>query len=209
MAQYSIPIERFIKLRCQEALSRQQVRQWYRCVAQQTPPGLCRSLALLDDDNRPHHIAVIHRRTAHSHCYLIPLTRDLLEREVEPIARASAQIFPTIDFDLEISDTRLLVQSQPPVSLSAANYIRLCAALSKRRHEDWVRERTDAGWRYGLRFSVAEKTHPLLRPWSEIPERYRRPDLTGPQTLFRMLDQQGYVVVDKADLPALAQVASP
>jgi hypothetical protein len=152
-------------------------------------------------------VAVIHQQTADGHGYVIPLTRDLLEREVEPIAAAMAEIFDN-DFDIETSDTRLLVQSQPPVSLSTANYLRLCTALSKQRHEDWVRERTDAGWRYGLTFSPEEKTHPLLRPWDEISEHYRQPDLAGPQTLIQLLDRQGYAIVTKADLQALAGVVS-
>jgi hypothetical protein len=157
---------------------------------------------MFDDDNRPHDVAVIHQDTVDGHAYVIPLVRDLLEREVEPIATRMAEVFD-FNFDIETSDTRLLVQSKPPVSLSKTNYLQLCAALSKQHHEDWVRERTDAGWRYGLTFSSEHKIHPLLRPWTELPVRYQQPDLTGPQTLIQMLDRQGYAIVTKSDLQGL------
>ena len=84
-----------------------------------------------------------------------------------------------------------------------ATHLALCTALAKQRHTDWVRERTDAGWRYGVTFDQTEKTAPLLRPWEQLPDQYRRPDLNLPQTLITGLNDQGYVVISRADLDQL------
>ena len=42
----------------------------------------------------------------------------------------------------------------------------------------------DLGFRYGLNFSIKEKTHPAMRPWDDLPESYRRmPETTDKELL--------------------------
>jgi len=43
-------------------------------------------------------------------------------------------------------------------------------------HESWLREKTDAGWRYGPVKDPEQKTHPCFLPYGELPEAQRRKD---------------------------------
>jgi hypothetical protein len=73
----------------------------------------------------------------------------------------------------------------------------LATEIAKQRHLAWMRERQDAGWRYGTKVSANDKTHPLLRPWDQLPERYRKPDLAAPQKVFDLLRDLGMAVMDR------------
>lgn len=47
-----------------------------------------------------------------------------------------------------------------------------CAANSTsdaERHESWMKMHTEAGWTYGEEFDPANKKHPNLKPWDELP----------------------------------------
>lgn len=46
-------------------------------------------------------------------------------------------------------------------------------ALSAAEHERWVTERRLAGWRYDAIRNDAARRHPLIRPWSELPDDVR------------------------------------
>jgi hypothetical protein len=37
------------------------------------------------------------------------------------------------------------------------------------RHESWMQMHVDAGWTYGEEFDPANKRHPNLLPWDELP----------------------------------------
>ncbi len=81
--------------------------------------------------------------------------------------------------------------------------VELCTGWAKRKHEDWMSGKTSGGWRYGPTVSQSNKTHPLLRPWSEIPAEYRKVDTTQAQELLDLLRDSGYVIVRREDLDSL------
>ena len=43
-------------------------------------------------------------------------------------------------------------------------------------HDEWLKSRRAAGWRYGEILNPIEKTHPLLMDYYELPETERRKD---------------------------------
>jgi len=45
--------------------------------------------------------------------------------------------------------------------------------LTSVRHNKWISERVDNGWRYGLEFNDEEKTDPRLRPYHELSEKLK------------------------------------
>ena len=63
--------------------------------------------------------------------------------------------------------------------------------------------RTDAGWRFGTAFDAKAKTHPLIRPWDQLPQRYQQPNIELPQILLRLLHDQGYAVLPRDELDRL------
>lgn len=196
-------IDRYVRLIADEALQPSQVKRWFHCVEARSR-GVTMSVAMLDDQSQRHGVRLIHQTLSNdSHAYLIPLCRDLVNSEIEQIVYAYASLEPNLDFDIDTNQTALSVAEEDSIPLDVASHLALCTALAKQRHTDWVRERTDAGWRYGMRFDQTEKTSPLLRPWEQLPDQFRRPDLNMPQTLISSLNDQGYVVISRADLDQL------
>jgi hypothetical protein len=172
-------------------------------VKHHAPPGIVQVIATTDDKGQPKSVSLVHQTGEDEHCYMISLTRDLAEHEVEKIVREFSEDKPKLDFDVETNETRISAKDHQGITLDSAKHVLLCTALAKQKHEDWVRERTGAGWRYGTKFDTDEKTHPLLMPWSNLPDRYRTPDMDWPQKLVTMLNDQGYAVIEKEELARL------
>lgn len=198
-------MDRFIKLLVDHPLSKPVVRMWYNCVVESAPSGITNSITVHDDDEVRHVARLIHQRMDKRHAYLVPLTRDLRDSEIDHIVDQFALMQPDLDFDIETNETKLRARDDDTIPLDAARHLALCTALAKQKHESWMRERAGAGWRYGVTFDADEKTHPLLRPWDQLPERYKQPDLDWPQQLVSMLNDNGYVVIPREELAKLMQ----
>jgi hypothetical protein len=196
-------LNRYVKLITKRKLPEGEAKVWYQCVARQAPSGVVSAVATLDDAGNQHDVHMIHRETDLGHEYLVPISRDLSVAEIDKIVEAFADLMPERDFDVETHESKLLAKDHSEIPLDAAKHVALCTALSKHRHEEWTRERTSAGWRYGTKYSAKHKTHPLLRPWDQLPERYRVPDLSWPQKLVSMLNDYGYAVLHKEELDRL------
>ncbi len=197
-------IERYIKLITKDELEKDDVKAWFRCVKKHAPPGIIRSINIVTKRGKPKSVGLVHRTDEQdSHSYLIPLVRDLTETETESIAKEFAEDRPKLDFDIETHETKLLAKDNAGISLTAANHLMLCNALAKHKHEDWMRERTTGGWRYGTGFDADEKIHPLLLPWDQLPDRYREPDMEWPNKLVNVLNDQGYAILPKIELEHL------
>ena len=50
------------------------------------------------------------------------------------------------------------------------------AAPASAQHDQWTAEKKAAGWKYGKTKSGVKKTHPMLVPYSDLPEVERRKD---------------------------------
>jgi len=198
-----VSIPRYIKLSVAAPLDKGTARSWLACVRANAPSGTVATVQIVDPGGASRAVAMVHRESEDRHAYLIPLTRDLSDEETRVIVEAFATEHPDLDFDVETNETVLVPRDRQAIQLDADRHLALCMALAKQRHEDWVRERTDAGWRYGPTFSLRDRTHPLLRPWDQIPDRYRAPDLTWPQKLVDLLNDQGYAILSKEDLERL------
>lgn len=198
-----LAIERYLKLITAKPLDKSTIKAWYQCVKDHAPSGIIRTITTKDDEGSSKTVSLVHQE-GKRHCYVIPLTRDLSNNEIDEIIQGFSGLETDLsDFDVETNETRLMADDKPPISMDAAKHLQLCTALAKHKHEEWVRERTDAGWRYGTKFDPDEKTHPLLRPWDQIPDRFRQPDMDWPQKLVHMLNDQGYAVISKDDLKRL------
>jgi hypothetical protein len=198
-------MDRFIKLTTDEPLDKSIVRAWFNCIIAHAPSGIVHAVSVEDDDGERHVVKLIHRTSAGNHSYVVPLTRNLHRDEVDHLVDQFAELYPKLDFDIETSETRLKASDETSIPLDADKHLRLCTAFAKQRHEEWVRDYNNAGWRFGTAFDADEKTHPLLRPWDQLPDRFRVPDLTWPQRLVSMLNDNGYVVMPRASLERLTK----
>src|SRR6056300_1118900 len=110
--------------------------------------------------------------------YILPLFRHLSADEAERIVEGYMRVTEH-DFEIEASNIyRANADFGHPFEYdiqmdeSARNIIH--ENLARHHHNIWIQEKQNAGWRYGLNLNLNEKTHPAMRPWDELPERYRR-----------------------------------
>jgi hypothetical protein len=89
------------------------------------------------------------------------------------------------------------------ITMPREEYLSLCVELAKRQHESWMRDKTDQGWRYGPSISLSNKTHPMIRPWSDLPDQYKDVNTDTPENFLNFLNNQGYAVVRKEELGSL------
>lgn len=200
-----LTVARHITLIAETELDREVVRCWFTCVREHAPKGAVTVAHTVDDRGFPATVSLVHREAGDGkHAYIVPLARDLLDDEAQKIVDSFASENPKLDFDIETSAAYALPPREAAgLDIDQNRYLNLCTALAKKRHEDWMRERTDAGWRYGVKFSERERTHPLLRPWDQLPDRFKQVDLEAPQQVVDLLKDEGYLLVAKDDLDRL------
>lgn len=193
-----------ISLVTPEEVSSDLAKAWFKCARSKAPYGVPTSFTVTDDKGRPQSVAMIQRETDKGVYYMVPMTRDLTEREAERIVDAFREEYPEVDFDIEatVIPTYTMDRSEPTITVDQHKYGEIAKSWAKRQHEDWVKSRMEDGWRYGTTVSISDKTHPLLRAWDELPEKFRTVDLDQPQKLLDLLNDSGYVVVSKEDLEA-------
>lgn len=199
-------LERYIGLSVTEQLDKAGIKSWLKSVTDFAPGGIVTNVQMIDDDGKPHCIAVVKREAATRFLYLVPLTRDMSEGEIQKIVDGYSTEHPEEDFEISTSAVFMKPEDGKTISVAQAEHLSLCMALAKSKHEEWVKERTDAGWRFGTMFNAKEKTHPLIRPWDQLPERYRKPDIDWPQKLIGMLNSQGYMVIKSDELKNLMKM---
>lgn len=203
-----IQIPRYVALVVESPLDHDNVKGWFRCVSDKAPYGVLTTIPTVDDKGEPQTVKLVHRETDKGHYYMVPVTRDLTDYEVERIVDAYADRCEHMDFDVEatVINPQPFEVHEPSITVEQQRYADLAVSWAKRQHDDWVQSRIDDGWRYGTEMSIEHKTHPLLRPWDELPDRYRKVDTDQPQKLLDLLGEHGYAVVSKPDLEAVLRL---
>jgi len=197
----------YIKLKTDKPLEKDAMRGWFNAVKDCLPSGVLSSVQTTDDTGSLRSASMVHREVNGAHEYIVPLSRNLLDAEVEPVLDEMAAEHPDLDFDLEVSSAQADLLTQPDVVEIADNkYTDLCTAWAKKQHETWLHDREEAGWRYGPTMSMKNKTHPLLRPWHDLPDQFRKIDTTQPQALLDLLNDQGYAVIGKSELEGILRL---
>lgn len=139
---------------------------------------------------------------------IIPLSRDILQREFDSINSAWSALSPSGRYSIEISRTQneKLNGTLNGLSIDGDSFNVLSTQLAKKQHERWVREKTSEGWRYGLKLSVEEKTHPLLRPWDQLPDQYKQLNHNDPDSFLNIIKDQGYSIISNKELDNLLKL---
>jgi hypothetical protein len=188
-------IPKYIALTTPDELSKSDMKHWYAFV-RSSCSNLVMAAQVKDDQGFPRNAVLVHAERNGRHCYKIPLTRDLAQKEVEKITK---------DFDLgrdfEITASAKVEKLfTDDVVVEQTAFEQLAEQWAKAEHEEWVRDRTKAGWRFGESISTKDKTHPLLRPWADLPQKHQNVDVNKPKLFFDFLKTQGYSVVSSQDL---------
>ena len=68
----------------------------------------------------------------------------------------------------------------------------LCEKLSKNTHEVWSKNRINDGWVYGEKRDDAQKHHPCLVPYEELPESEKEYDRQTSLETLKLIVKLGY-----------------
>lgn len=190
----------FIRLKTTSELPREDALSWYQCVKNHLPSGVMGRVQTTNPQGDPDIIFMVHKTTrGGTHFYEIPLVRDLTEKEILEIEEA----YEDPKGEIESSSPEVKSARQGPadaVVIEEEDYNHFCETLAKHQHQRWYEERTSQGWSFGLAVNEKNKQHPLLRPWEDLPQKYRNVDYELPHLFMKMLAEQGYVVVSRDDL---------
>lgn len=186
-----------ITLTTKDRLEKPDVARWYHTVVNNLPEDLTISLHQSDSET-----VLVARHDFDGHHYIVHLFRHLSEAEATKVVNAFVSSNPDLDFDIEMSsDDRF--GGDEDIEIDQEKYQELCAQWAKRQHDEWFKERTENGWRYGANMSLSAKTHPLLRPWHELPDKYKKIDANEPKELLAMLNDHGYTVISQSELSSM------
>jgi len=198
-----LALQKFIRLEVDEELSNQQTKRWFEIVNTYGPQNVVSSVTTIKPKGGSTDVMLVHRKTTNGkHFYDIPLKRDFLEKEVKIIVEQWKSEFED-DFAIEVSQIDINAQKaslDDAIVVKDESYEKLCEAIAKSQHIVWMNERVARGWRYGEEFDRNGKTHPMIKPWHELPDEYRAIDDKTPQVFIKELNKMGFSVVKTSDL---------
>lgn len=190
----------YVSLTSYGAESDEHARLWYSSVYNALPRGTTTSV----EDNG----VVVRLTKARLHgCvrYTVPLSRDLSPYELNEVKHKWAASGVVGNFSITSSSTisEKMKLAADNMVLSDDEYASLCHQLMKAEHQRWYATRAEEGWTYGTIMSIFNKTHPLMRPWEDLPSEYRVVDKNNPHRLLELLGTHGFTVVKKSELDSL------
>lgn len=204
--QANIPI--YVKLTSQEHLGIKAAREWYRLILRILPSGLPSYISSMDNQGNIEETRLVRRNIDNGTELIVPLNRDLVPTELQALADAWREISPPGQYSISTNPTQdqKLNQAVNGLKIEQDEYQSLCLQLAKVQHEGWMREKSKQGWSYGPVLSISNKTHPMMRPWDDLPAQYKDVDTNNPENFLNFLNNQGYAVVRQEELGALLKV---
>ncbi len=201
-------ISTYVKLVSTDHLGLADARKWFKIVMATAPNGVMTSVPYVDINGQMTKTSMVRRSVNETTELIIPLVRDLLPDELKQIAAAWRTVSPAGSYSISTNPTQSqkLNQQVADVHITGDEYQDLCLQLAKVQHESWMRDKASEGWRYGPVTSISEKTHPLMRPWDDLPAQYKDVDSRSPEQFLTFLANQGYAVVKQSELGSLLKI---
>ncbi|MBQ8703071.1 MAG: Ryanodine receptor Ryr [Bacteroidales bacterium] len=75
----------------------------------------------------------------------------------------------------------------------------LAERMAENVHEVWAQTRVEQGWTYGPERNDAQKKHPCLVPYGELPEEEKVYDRNTSQETLRFILGEGFDIVKNKD----------
>lgn len=199
-------VDHYITLVVEKKLDKDLIKKWYQTVKKNAPDGTVTGAQVVKPGYGRTSASLVYTTDKNKHLYKVPLSRDFTNKEVEKIIDAWIEEEKDLDFQIETGVTQQEALHQTPddaIEVSEDTYRNLCETLAKFQHNKWYKERTAQGWTYGTKLSHKNKTHPMLRPWEQLPDDYRKIDYELPKVFMKLLNEMGFVVLDKSVLKDL------
>ena len=183
----------YVRLIVADHLDKKQFAQWFECVETALPSGLIGQAHL-----RPGVFSKFYsKRTRHGQmAYVVPLVRNLDSSEIYKLVHSWNQLFPEHDFIIDYSQDSESINT-PSLDLATHKIEQVLNSWGKQQHQRWMDQHMSSGWRYGVKLSVKDKTHPWLQPWESLPPAAREQNIQGARDLVKLLNDVGYAMVQK------------
>lgn len=127
------------------------------------------------------------------HEYVIPLVRDLTMKEGHDLAHKLHAQFTDVNWILDYSQHAH--QLPVPQISDPYNLQDILDVWGKAQHDAWQQDLLERGWRYGVKMSQSQKTHPWLQPWESLPQVARARNMQAVEKLIDVLKHAGYQIV--------------
>lgn len=106
--------------------------------------------------------------------YTVYFTRNLIQNEAEFIVYAWDNMFKE-NYNIEIThdyieDTNIEIE----YIIDQNTLQNIIDIASRFLHNRWIDHKVSIGWRYGLYYSIKNKTDPKLRDWDSLPMEYKK-----------------------------------
>lgn len=147
-----------------------------------------------DKEGNPSNTKMFHKVVDGEHWYIVPLERSPIPDQVDAIVSKLNSI-GLGDFTIETS----LIEHKDIFDngVSKDDYDRIAEQFAQKIHEDWLNDRISNGWRYGDLRDDSQKTHPLVKNWSQLSARDKniKPQLVN--EFVNILKLNGFKITKK------------
>jgi len=168
-----------IKLIVNEKLPADEAQHFYMVVKETGPDTIVKPIEVYDEINNTKKVHMKIKKTNREFWYIVALYRDLTAKEAEKIVMVWTQQFEG-DFLIETStpytgeDDECVICDEEITE----DYYQTNQDI-RNFHGTWMTSLLEDGWRLGPRYSIKEKTHPLLLPWEQIPRSFKESAYSG------------------------------
>ena len=170
----------YIQQRTSNVLNADQIQRWFLTVEMLGPQNI-----VAGDDNTCDFILATQENDL---LYRIPLVRHLTAQEAERVVEGYMRITEH-DFSIETSnvyraDADFAHPFADQIEIEEGAKDILKDTYKRQAHNEWIKGMMEKGYRYGLKMSIDEQTHPAMRPWDDLPESYQKmPAITDKKLL--------------------------
>ena len=202
----------YLRLVTEKELPTRTIHKFYETISTYAPQNVLSIYETTSPEGNPAQSVLLHRiMEDKKHEYELPLVRNLTPNEIVEVVKQLEYaltendfLFETSTFDEEccINEDHNDLYVEPEISEQIAN------KFAERAHTCWLNERIEKGWRHGPQRDDNQKTHPLMKPWSQLPEEHKSVDLNSPQLLLDLLEEYGYTIISHSELNELIEAST-
>ncbi len=185
-----------ISLYVPNKLTTNDAKSWFKCVQNCLPTGLIGNTRLYSTKDTKESNFFSRKTKNGKWCYVIPLVRDITTSEIHELVQTWNKTYPDGDFLIDYTQPSQDPQVRPS-TIETQKINDICDQWAKVQHNKWVQGLTEKGWKFGIKISTQNKTHPLMQPWEQLPTYAKQTHLDAIQDLLKILDNQGYTLSQK------------
>ena len=187
----------FIELIVKKPLEKSVAFLWRDTVLTNGPKGIIGSQTLETDIGK--RVSNFYRETKNNKVYyVIPLTRDLEDSEVEDIVYAWDASWPNEEGgDFIINASSRSQQIIKIKELQENKLFEIAQLAAKKSHQKWYQEMTDKGWGYGIRFNEKSHQHPMMLSWDRLNDQYQKNKIKTFLDLLKVLEEMNLKIIQR------------